>query len=118
MPQQAISDAAWTHQREVESGERPVVGVNRFVAAAPSAIEIHRHLDAVEAREIAALERLRGDRDGHAVRRALDDVGDTARAGSNLVPALVEAVKVYATIGEICGELRAVFGEYRAPQIY
>jgi methylmalonyl-CoA mutase N-terminal domain/subunit len=118
MPQQAIADAAWTHQREVESGERPVVGVNRFVAAAPSAIEIHRHLDAVEAREIAALERLRGDRDGHAVRRALDDVGDTARAGSNLVPALVEAVKVYATIGEICGELRAVFGEYRAPQIY
>jgi len=69
-------------------------------------------------RVIAALGRLRAERDGRAVERALGDLRAAAHEGVNLVPALVDTVKTYATIGEICGVLREVFGEYRAPQIY
>jgi methylmalonyl-CoA mutase N-terminal domain/subunit len=81
-------------------------------------VEIHRHLEDAEGEEIAALRRLRTERDARAVAAALGAVRLAACGTTNLMPALVEAVKVYATIGEICGVLREVFGEYRAPQVY
>ena len=113
-----IAEAAWQHQRAVERGDRPVVGVNRFVEEEQLTVDIHRHLEEAAEQEIAALQRLRAERDAHAVRCSLDDLRVAARGSANLVPLLVETVKTYATIGEICGVLREVFGEYRAPQIY
>ena len=116
--QTLIAESAWRYQREVESGERPVVGVNRFGGDEPVAVEIHRHVEGAEAEEIAALHRLRAGRDTRAVAAALQAIRDAAGGTANLMPVLVDAVKVYATIGEICGVLREVFGEYRAPQVY
>jgi methylmalonyl-CoA mutase N-terminal domain/subunit len=116
--QQQIADAAWEQQRRIESGERVIVGVNRFVEEEPRTREIHRHSEEVEEEQRAALARLRAERDNARVRRALDDLRTAAASDTNLVPVLVETVKTYATIGEICGVLRAVFGEYRAVQVY
>jgi methylmalonyl-CoA mutase N-terminal domain/subunit len=116
--QQQIADAAWEQQRRIESGERVIVGVNRFVEEEPWTREIHRHREEVEEEQRAALARLRAERDNARVRRALDDLRTAAASDTNLVPVLVETVKTYATIGEICGVLRAVFGEYRAVQVY
>jgi methylmalonyl-CoA mutase N-terminal domain/subunit len=116
--QQQIADAAWAQQRRIESGERVIVGVNRFVEEEPWTGEIHRHSEEDEEEQGAALARLRAERDGARVRRALDDLRAAAAGDTNLVPVLVETVKTYATIGEICGVLRAVLGEYRAVQVY
>ena len=116
--QQQIADASWEHQRQVEAGERVIIGVNRFVEDEPWHVEIHRHLEAVAEERGEALRALRGARDAQGVSRALDALQAAAAGGSNLVPVLVETVKTYATIGEICGVLREVFGEYRAVQVY
>jgi methylmalonyl-CoA mutase N-terminal domain/subunit len=116
--QQEIADAAWQHQREIETGDRAVVGVNRFVEDDGIAVDIHRHREEAEAHEIAALQALRAERDATAVTRALAAVRAAARGQTNLMPTLVDAVSTYATIGEICGVLREELGEYRATQIY
>ncbi|HJV56555.1 MAG TPA: methylmalonyl-CoA mutase family protein [Methylomirabilota bacterium] len=116
--QQQIADASWERQRQIESGERVVVGVNRFVEEEAVRVDIHRHLDAVAAERGAALRALRDERDAHRVGDALGGVRAIAAGEGNVMPALVEAVKAYATIGEICGTLRAVFGEYRPGAVY
>ena len=116
--QQQIADAAWEHQRQIESGERGLVGVNRFVEAEPWRWEIHRHAEAVETEQRAALAALRAGRDGARVRRALGDLRAAAAGRTNLVDVLVDTVKTYATVGEICGVLREVFGEYAGIQVY
>ena len=116
--QQQIADASWEHQRQVEAGERVIVGVNRFVEDEPWHVEIHRHLEAVAEERGEALRAVRRERDARGVARALDALRAAAAGDANLVPILVETVKTYATIGEICGVLREVFGEYRAVQVY
>jgi methylmalonyl-CoA mutase N-terminal domain/subunit len=116
--QQQIADASWERQRQIEAGERVVVGVNRFVEEEPVRVDIHHHVEAVAAERAAALRALRQERDARGVARALDGLRAAAAGGANVVPALVEAVGAYATIGEICGTLREVFGEYRATPVY
>jgi len=116
--QQQIADASWEHQRQIESGERVIVGVNRFVEGEPWRVDIHRHVETVAAEQVAALRALRAQRDARRVAGALDALRAVAAGDGNVMPALVEAVTTYATIGEICGVLREVFGEYRAPQVY
>jgi methylmalonyl-CoA mutase N-terminal domain/subunit len=116
--QQQIADAAWEHQRQIESGERALVGVNRFVEAEPWRWEIHRHAEAAEAEQRAALTALRAGRDEAGVRRALADLRAAAAGDANLVDVLVDTVKTYATVGEMCGVLREVFGEYAGIQVY
>ncbi len=116
--QQQIADAAYEYQRQVEAGERVVVGVNRFLEEEQSRVEIHRHLNEVAAEQTAALAALRAERNGQQVARALEELRAAARSDVNLMPALIETVKAYATIGEICGVLREIFGEYKALQAY
>jgi methylmalonyl-CoA mutase N-terminal domain/subunit len=116
--QQQIADASWQHQREIESGERVVVGVNRYVEDAPSHVAIHQHAEEVATERRTALAALRAERDAAAVARALEALRAAALGETNLVPVLVTAVKTYATIGEIGAVLRDVFGEYRAVQAY
>ncbi|HTO13421.1 MAG TPA: methylmalonyl-CoA mutase family protein [Candidatus Binatia bacterium] len=116
--QQQIADAAWEYQRRVEAGERVIVGVNRYVEEAPWRAEIHRHADEAAAQQIAALAALRAERDPAGVRRALARVEAAAAGDTNLLPALIDAVKTYATIGEICDVLRGVFGEHKVTQVY
>jgi methylmalonyl-CoA mutase N-terminal domain/subunit len=116
--QQQIADASYERQRQVEAGERVIVGVNRFVEEEPPHVDIYRHLEAAAAEQAAALGALREERDARQVARTLDGLRAVAAGDANVMPALVEAVKAYATIGEICGTLRELFGEYRAAQVY
>ena len=99
--------------RAIEKGERVLVGVNHSVRdEGPRSIGIHKHDAEAEAKQIEKLVQLRASRDGGAVDKALARLRDAARGGDNLVPACLEAVKVYATHGEMCDALRDVFGEY------
>ncbi len=116
-PQAEIADAAYEQQREVEAHEREIVGVTRFADPDEelriplleiSAEQERRHLD--------RLARVRADRDADAHAMALRRLGDEALSHDvNLMPAIMEAVGTYATIGEMCGALRRVYGEYREP---
>ena len=106
-----IAEAAWEQQRQVETGQRAVVGVNRFADKAKAAIKIHRPNPASVAEHKARLQRLRQDRDNDRVRRTLAELRSEAQGSGNLMPLIIEAVKAYATIGEICNTLRDVFGE-------
>jgi len=114
--QRRIAESAYRFQRRVESGDRVVVGVNRFQADA-DAVEIVRIGPKQQEAQAAALRELRGARDGAAVARCLDRLEDCARGTENLLHPMKEALAAYATIGECCDRLRRVFGEYRPPDI-
>jgi len=116
--QRQIAEAAWEYQRAVESGERVVVGVNRFVEGESPGIRLHEHAARHEADQARALARLRAERDPRRVSQALHDLRAAAEGDTSLVPVLVETVKTYATMGEIFGVLREAWGEYRAPQVF
>lgn len=107
-----LSDAAYTLAREVESGERVVVGVNRYPAPTEP-LEVFRVDPAMEAGQIASLQGVRDRRDAARVRSALATLDQVARAGENVLPACVDAVKAYATVGEIVAVLREVHGQWR-----
>jgi methylmalonyl-CoA mutase N-terminal domain/subunit len=112
--QREIQESAHVFQREVEAGDRVVVGVNRFQdeAEVPS-IETLRIDPSVERDQVERVRALRARRPAAPWCAALDAVEDRARSGANLVPALVEAVSAWATVGEIAARLRAVFGEHK-----
>jgi len=116
--QQQIADASYERQRQIEAGERVIVGVNRFVEDEPGRVDIHRHVEEVAVERVTELGALRAGRGTAPVARALDDLRTVAAGDGNVMPALVAAVKTYATIGEICGALRELFGEYRATPVY
>jgi len=116
--QRQIADASWEQQRQIESGARVMVGVNRFVEQETLRYELHRHAEHFAAEQAAALQALRAARDSGRVARALADLRAAAASDANLVPVLVETVKTYATMGEIFGVLREVFGEYQAVQVF
>ena len=115
--QSQVSSQAYRMQRAIESGAFPKVGVNRYRDAVEAEHEVEMHnYRADDARaQVAALQRVRSERDATAVARALDRVEADARSGANLMPALVEAVKAYASVGEITQRLVGVFGRYAEP---
>ena len=108
-----IGESAYRMQQEVDAGSRVVVGVNRYVTDSPPLDNLLR-VDAEAARQqIARLTRLRGERDGSQVGKALSRLQDTARGDDNTVPAILECVDSYCTLGEICQVFRDIFGEQR-----
>ena len=111
--QQQIHEAAYRWQREVESGARVVVGVNRFADDTPAAPPSFRPDPAVERERAAMLAEWRSQRDVTACRTALDRLEREARGSANLMPAILEALKARATLGEVCDAMRNVFGAYR-----
>jgi len=112
--QKEIQDSAYHYQKQIESGERVVVGVNKFQVEERRTEKLLRVDPLVGHAQKEKLERLRASRDQAAVDRALSDLLEAARGHENLMPFILEAVRHYATLGEICGCLRRVFGEYRA----
>ncbi|HZA60700.1 MAG TPA: methylmalonyl-CoA mutase family protein [Actinomycetota bacterium] len=111
--QDEIHEAAFRVQQGVESGERVVVGVNRFVTDEEEPVELH-HLDEEQVRrQSQRLGELRAGRDNGAVERALKEIEETARGSDNLLHPMREALKARATLGEVSDALRRVFGEYR-----
>ena len=112
--QREIADAAYATQRRIESGEQPVVGVNRFQDEAPeTTIPLHRLDEAAAAAQAERVRRLRASRDGGRAAGALAEVEARARGEANLLPAILGAVEARATLGEISDALRRVFGEHR-----
>lgn len=111
-PQREIEHAAFEYQRRIESGEQPVVGVNRFVSEESAQIPLLRIDPELERQQIERLSDVRTRRDQRCAIEALDQIAQAARSDDNLMPHIVRAVEAYATLGEISDRLRAVFGEY------
>jgi len=111
--QREIQDSAYQYQREIESGERVVVGVNRFEMEEEEPMDLLRVDPAVRVSQIEKLKGVREQRDEGAVKSALADLERAATGDDNIMPHILTAVRAYATLGEICGVLRGVFGEYQ-----
>lgn len=111
--QQRIAERASEHERAVGSGERVIVGVNRFGSGEPPAdMEIYEMDSNIEQGQVSSLLDVRNGRDGTAVTRTLTALEEAARTGANTLPPLVECVKAYATVGEMMGVFLKVFGAY------
>ncbi len=111
--QREIQNAAYRYQQEIESGERVIVGVNRFTLEhepVPEILQIRPELEAKQREKVA---RVRTERDQRRASEALARVEAAARGDANLMPAILDAVRAYCTLGEISDAMRAVFGEYR-----
>jgi len=111
-PQTEIAAASYRYQREVESGERVIVGVNRFQSQ-DQPIELLQIDEASARHQEKKLAALRARRDNDKVRNALDALKRAAEGTENTMPYIIDAVRAYATLGEICDSLRAVFGTYQ-----
>lgn len=116
--QKELADAAYRYQKGVDRGDRVIVGVNRFTDSKSAKVPLFKVNDEVQHRQIAKLNAMKAKRDNKAVKAALDKLVEVAKTGENLGDAMIEAVSVYATIGEICNALRTVFGGYRPPTIF
>jgi methylmalonyl-CoA mutase N-terminal domain/subunit len=115
LPQREIEARAFDHQRATETGERVVVGQNRFTEDEAGAyqMDLHRLDPQIERGQHERLARLRRTRDGNAVGQAIADITSAARGLGDLMPLILRAVKLRATLGEISDALREVFGEHR-----
>jgi methylmalonyl-CoA mutase, N-terminal domain len=115
--QREIEEAAFRHSTEVESGERVIVGVNRYQEEETEPIELLRIDPAAEKRQLERTARVRAERDGPAAESALAEVRRVARGDENLLPPMREALRVRCTVGEICEVLREEFGTYDAQRV-
>jgi methylmalonyl-CoA mutase N-terminal domain/subunit len=112
-----IGEEAFRFQREVEQGDRVVVGLNRFTTEESPPIELHRPDPTVASGVKAEVDELRKQRDNKAFLRALDDLKAVASEGGNLMHPTLEAIRSLATVGEVSGALREIFGEWQAPAV-
>ncbi|MBI3092107.1 MAG: methylmalonyl-CoA mutase [Candidatus Tectomicrobia bacterium] len=115
--QQELGNAAWQQQRAIDRKEQIVVGVNQYVVPEQLEIGLFNQDPKVYERECEKLRRLRVERDADRVRRSLDRLRKDAEGTANIVPATLDAIRNCATVGEVCGILREVFGEWRDPGI-
>jgi len=113
--QREIQEAAVQKQREIESGQRVIVGVNKFREGEEEPKSIFRMNPELVRVQLERLAKLRAERDAAAAEAAVRRLEEAARGSDNLMPAILEAVRSYATLGEICGALRRVWGEYVPP---
>jgi len=115
-PQREIQESAYQYQKAVERGDQTIVGVNKYAMA-----EEHAKLDIlvineeVRDRQLRRLDETKTRRDAGAVANALERLKRAAAGGENTMPATIEAVRAYATLGEICDALRDVYGLYEEP---
>ncbi len=111
-PQREIAESAYRFQQAVEQRDKIIVGVNEYVQEEEAAVPTLYIDERTAETQLEALARLRRERDGDAVRRALDALRDAARGSDNLMPPILQAVRAYATVGEMCDALRDVWGEW------
>ena len=117
-PQQEIANAAYAYQKQLERGERIVVGVNKYPMEEKKRIEYLRIDEEVERKQIARLKEVKANRNPDRVWRCLTDLRQAAEGSANLMPFLLAAVKEYVTLQEICDVFRDVFGIYRDPGMF
>ena len=111
--QREIQDSAYKYQREIEQNERVVIGLNKFQVEEEKPTNLLRVDPSVRVDQIERLKQLKSERNEAQVKESLADLRQRAEGSDNLLPYILEAVKTYATLGEICGVLREVFGEYQ-----
>src|SRR5688572_17758222 len=111
-PQKEIAESAYRFQQAVEQRDRVIVGVNAFAEDEHEPVGILYIDESVAEHQLSRLDQVRSSRDGAAVQRALERLKAAARGGDNTMPLLLDAVRAYATIGEMCDALREVWGEY------
>ena len=114
-PQREIANSAYQFQRQVDTGERAIVGVNKFTADEGAKIPTLKIDMAVERDQVARVQALRARRDAAAAAAATEAVRAAARGDDNLFPRVLAAVKAGVTVGEISQVFREVFGEHRDP---
>jgi methylmalonyl-CoA mutase N-terminal domain/subunit len=112
--QNEIADSAYRYQKAVDKGENIVIGVNQYCDSEKKSIETLKIKSEIEEKQKRRLKQLKKERDQEKVKKALDEIKKVAKSGDNLMPVVLEAVKSYSTLGEICTELKKVFGEYRS----
>ncbi|MCR4399589.1 MAG: methylmalonyl-CoA mutase family protein [Syntrophomonadaceae bacterium] len=117
-PQMEIADAAYTFQKQIDAGEKVMVGVNKYISEKEYPIPFLEIDDSVELEQIERLNAVRRKRDSRKVRECLDDIRNACKKGENVMPYCIEAVKNYCTVQEICDVYREVYGEYRDPGLY
>ena len=115
--QNQIAEASWRHQQRVDEGDEVVVGVNDYREGGEQPQTIFSVDRRLVDEQLARLERHRRERDAEAVAGALTALKAACAGEANLLPPILEAVRAYATLGEICGAMREVFGEYRPPTV-
>lgn len=111
--QKEIQKSAYQYQKDIESGNRVIVGVNKFVTEEETQQEILRIDPITEKNQIEFLRKVKSERSEQQVQEKLKSLKEAAQSNRNLMPYIIDAVSVYASIGEICNILRDVFGEYR-----
>ena len=114
-PQKEIHDAAYAYQQAVERKEKIIVGVNDFVVDEELPIKLLVIDDSVARHQVQKLAEVREKRDNARVRQALDSMGSAASTDANLMPYILECVRAYATLGEMCDVFRKVYGTYEEP---
>lgn len=117
-PQLEISDASYLYQRQVDAGEKIMIGINKYVSDEVTPIPLVEIDDTVELQQVERLNTVRRKRDNKAVKKALDDIKSACKKGDNVMPYCIEAVKSLASVQEICDVYREVYGEYRDPGLY
>ena len=111
--QKEIQQSAYNYQKSVENEERVIVGVNRFIDHNRVTIPLHRIDPKTESQQIESLERIKQERNFEKVEARLNQIERQAATPENLMPAFIEAVEAYATVGEISARLSRVYVEYR-----
>ncbi|PKN19238.1 MAG: methylmalonyl-CoA mutase [Deltaproteobacteria bacterium HGW-Deltaproteobacteria-6] len=117
-PQMEIADAAYQFQRQVETKEKIMVGVNKYVTEAQHAVPLVEIDEKMGEEQIKRVQDVRRKRDNRAVKQSLDDIRTACKTGANVMPYCISAVKNLATQQEICDVYREVYGEYRDPGLY
>ncbi len=112
-----LTEAAYRYQRQIETNDRILVGLNAYQSQEAQKIPVFKGNPETEQRQIEQLQKLRRQRDEASVKQTLADLVGAARANENLMPVLIENVKAYATLGEICEALRGVYGVYQSSQV-
>ncbi|NIA23323.1 MAG: methylmalonyl-CoA mutase, partial [Proteobacteria bacterium] len=111
--QKEVQDSAYKYQMEIEKGDRVIVGVNKFQIEEPPVKGLLRVDMTIQQKQVEKLKRIKESRDNIRVKSILSELEKKAEGNSNLMPIILEAVKSYASIGEITNTLRKVFGEYK-----
>ncbi len=115
--QRKIQEGAYRYQKEIESGKRTLIGVNKFKIDEPACMNVLKIDPQVESLQVEKLSKIKAARDNRKVKQLLERLKEAARGDENLMVPVLEAVKAYATLGEICGALKEIFGEYKPPTV-
>jgi methylmalonyl-CoA mutase, N-terminal domain len=117
-PQQEIADAAYHYQKQIDSKERSLVGVNKYAIEEDIPIELLEMDEELERLQIERTRRIKEERDEKKVRECLEEVGEACSGNRNVMEPVIGAVKAFATLQEVCDIYRGAFGQYRDPGIY